>query len=164
MRSRATLVVAACALGGAFALYPTFFRSTDEERIRKVVNDLAAIVMVKDGDTILSRMARLRSRMKDVVDDDVRVDVAELSINLRGRTKLEDDAAKAGLLGTPQQPRSTDCAFTGLAIKIDPAGTLAPPTVSRSSRPTAGASGRQTSATSTFSSGRTETGRSRRST
>lgn len=118
--NRKLLVGLACAVVAAVALYFTFFRSSDEERIRKALNDFASIVMVKEGDTILSRMARLRSRLKDVVDDDVRVDVAELSMNIRGRTKLEDDAAKAGLMF-----QSADCAFSNLAIRIDPAGSMA---------------------------------------
>jgi hypothetical protein len=117
-------VVAAVALGclavAAVALWLTFFRSSEEDLIKKVLGDFAKIVMVKDGDTILSRTARLRSRLKDVVDDDVRVNVAELSLDVRGRTKLEDDAAKAGLVF-----ETADCELTSLSIKVDPVGTVA---------------------------------------
>jgi len=114
------VVVLGCAIVASVALWLTFFRASDEDEIRKTLSELTKIVAVKEGDTLLSRMARLRSRMKDVVDDDVRVNVAELNIDVRGRHKLEEDAAKAGLAF-----QSADCALTSLNVKIDPAGTLA---------------------------------------
>ncbi|HVH42266.1 MAG TPA: hypothetical protein VM925_07970 [Labilithrix sp.] len=121
LASRKKLGVAlACALVAGIALWLTFFHASPEDRIKKTLNELAKIVSVKDGDTILSRTARLRSRMKEVVDDDVRVNVAELGIDVRTRHKLEEDAAKAGLMF-----QSADCVFANLAIRIDPAGTLA---------------------------------------
>jgi hypothetical protein len=96
------------------------FRASDEDKVRRTLDDLATIVAVKDGDTLLSRLGRLRSRMKDVVEDDVRVNVAELNIDVSGRKKLEEDAAKAGLMF-----QSADCAFTNLTIRVDPGGTIA---------------------------------------
>jgi hypothetical protein len=113
-------VVVGCLFVGSIALWLTFFRASEEDRIRKVISELAKIVLVKDGDTILSRTARLRSRMKDVVDDDVRVNVAELGLDVRGRSKLEEDAAKAGLVF-----QSADCEFSSLSIKVDPVGSVA---------------------------------------
>jgi uncharacterized protein YoxC len=62
------------------ALYLTFFRKSDEERIRRVLDELAKTVAVKQGDTILSRTARLRSKLPELVDPDVRVDVEELKL------------------------------------------------------------------------------------
>jgi hypothetical protein len=113
-------VILGCALVASIALYFTFFGSSDEDRIKKTLSDLGTIVAVKEGDTLLSRMARLRSRMKEVVDDDVRVNVSELHLDVVGRHKLEEDAAKAGLVF-----QNADCAFTNLSIKIDPERTLA---------------------------------------
>ena len=113
-------VVLGCAIVAGIALWLTFFRDSEEEKIRKTLGELTKIVSVKEGDTLLSRMARLRSRMKDVVHDDVRVNVAELGIDVRGRHKLEEDAAKAGLMF-----QSADCELASVSIKVDPAGTVA---------------------------------------
>ena len=113
-------VILACVVVASIALWLTFFQASEEDRIRKTLGELAKNVAVKDGDTILSRTARLRSRMKEVVDDDVRVNVAELGIDVRGRHKLEEDAAKAGLMY-----QSADCELASLSIRVDPAGTVA---------------------------------------
>jgi hypothetical protein len=123
-------VVLACAVIAIAALGLTFFRSSDEERVRKTLETLAQIVAVQEGDTILSRTARLRSRMKEVVDDDVRVNVADLSMDVRGRHKLEEDGVKVGLLYS-----SATVDFSNLSIKIDPQGTVA--TVDAAARVTA---------------------------
>lgn len=113
-------VAAACALVASVALYLTFFAASEEDRIQKVLRELAAIVSVKEDDTLLSRAARVRSRMKEVVADEVHVNVPDLGIDVRGRTKLEDDATRAGLLY-----QKADCDFTNVSIKVDPAGTMA---------------------------------------
>ena len=121
MGSKKWAVVGGCVAVALVVLYFTFFRSSDEDKIRKTLTTFGQIVMVKDGDTILSRTARLRSRMKEVVDEDVRVNVSELNIDVRGRTKLEEDAAKAGLLYA-----KADVDFTSVSIKIDaPEATVA---------------------------------------
>ncbi len=113
-------VVLGCVIVASIALWLTFFRDSEEDKIKKTLGELTKIVAVKEGDTLLSRMARLRSRMKDVVDDDVRVNVAELNIDVRGRHKLEEDAAKAGLMF-----QSADCELSRMTIKVDPASTIA---------------------------------------
>lgn len=105
---------------GAIALYESFFSASPEDQIKKTLGELANIVSVKEGDTLLSRTARLRSRLKDVVDDDVSVNVAELGIDVHGRRKLEEDAAKAGVMF-----QTADCVFAKLAIKLDEPNTLA---------------------------------------
>lgn len=117
---RKALVAAACAGIAAIALYVSFFSASPEDQIRKTLNELAKIVSVKEGDTLLSRTARLRSRLKDVVDDDVSVSVAELGVDAHGRHKLEEDAAKAGLVF-----QTADCVFAKLAIKLDEPKTFA---------------------------------------
>lgn len=114
------MVVLGCLIVAGIALWLTFSRESEEDKIRKQLTELTKIVSVKEGDTLLSRMARLRSRMKEVVVDDVRVNVAELSMDARGRHKLEEDAAKAGLMF-----QSADCELAHVAIKLDPAGTVA---------------------------------------
>jgi hypothetical protein len=58
--------------------------------------------------------------MQEVVRDDVQVTVEELNIDVRGREKLEDDAAKAGLAYS-----DAECTFIGTKIEIDPAKTFA---------------------------------------
>jgi hypothetical protein len=118
--TRRWLVALACAVVASVALYLTFFRSSDEDRIRKVLGELAKVVAVKDGDTIISRTARVRGGLEGIVDDDVRVNVAELNIDVRGRAKLEENAIKAGLLY-----QSADCALTSVSIKLDPQATVA---------------------------------------
>jgi hypothetical protein len=114
------LVAAACALVASAALYLAFFRSSDEERIRAVLVELARIVSVKEADTVLSRTARVRGGVKNLVDPDVRVNVAELGLDVRGLRSFEEDAIKAGLMY-----QSADCDFTSVAIKIDEARTTA---------------------------------------
>ncbi len=113
-------VIAACVVVASIAIGLTLFRSSDEDKIRATLTELGAIMAIKDGDTILSRTGRLRSRLPDVVDDDVRVDVRELSVDVRGREKLTAEAARVGLL---YQKAEVD--FTSVAIKIDPGATLA---------------------------------------
>lgn len=113
-------LLAASAAVLAVALYFTFFRASEEDRIRAVLGELTRVVSVKEGDTLFSRAARLRSGMKDIVDDDVRVNVSELGIDVRGRAKLADDATRAGLAF-----QSAAVTLAGTTIKLDPAGTLA---------------------------------------
>ena len=113
-------VVLGCAIVAGIALWLTFFRASDEDRIRKALGELTKIVAVKEGDNLLSRMARLRSRTKDVVDDDVRVNIPELHMDVRGRHKFEEDAARAGLMF-----QSADCELTRTSIRVDPGGTVA---------------------------------------
>lgn len=111
---KAWIATGVCAVIGVIALCFTFFGSSPEDRVKQTLGELAKIVSVKEGDTILSRTARLRSRMKEVVDDNVFVNVAELGIDVRGRRQLEDAAAKAVVMY-----QSADCLFTKLVIKID---------------------------------------------
>lgn len=113
-------ILIGCLAVGLVALYFTFFRESDENAIKRVLGELATIVSVKDGETLFSRTARVRSKMHDVVTDGVSAHVAELSVDVRGREKLEEDAIKAGLVFT-----SADCTFVTKKIEIDPAATLA---------------------------------------
>ena len=119
LRSKWT-IAGLCALVGAVALYFTFFGASDEDKINKVLSDFASIVSVKPGENILGRTAKMRSRMKDVVRDDVAVRVEELHIDVRTREKLEDEAAKAGLVYN-----DAECTFVNTKIEIDPAKTFA---------------------------------------
>ena len=113
-------VVLVCALVASVALWLTFFRASEEDQINKALGELTKIVAVKEGDTLLSRVARLRSRTKEIVDDDVRVNVAELNIDVRGRHRFEEEAAKAGLMF-----QSADCELMNVSIRVDPGGTVA---------------------------------------
>lgn len=118
--TRKWMIAVACALVASVALYLTFFRTSEEERIRKVLDELARVVAIKEGDTIISRTARVRSGLRPLVDDDVRVNVGELNIDVRGRAKLEEDAIKVGLLY-----QRADCDLTNVRIKLDPQATVA---------------------------------------
>lgn len=115
------LVALACTVVAALVLAFTFlFRDGDEERIRKLLADLAKVVSVKKDDNVLSRTARLRSGLKDVVSDDVRVTVPELGVRSMDRKQLEDDAARAGLLFS-----EADCEFSNVTIELDEGATFA---------------------------------------
>jgi hypothetical protein len=118
--ARKALVALGCALVAGVALYFTFFRDTDEERIKKVLSRFAKVVSVKADDNVLSRTGRLRSELKTVVDDGVRVTVPELNVRSSGRKQLEDDAARAGLAFS-----EAECEFGSVAIKLDEGATFA---------------------------------------
>ena len=113
-------IAGGCLVVAAVALYLTFFRPSDEDKIKKCLSDFAKTVEVKEGDTILSRTSRMRTKMKDFVDEDVSVSVQELAISSRGRKKFEDDAAKAGLM---YSDATVD--FVGTKLKLDPGGNVA---------------------------------------
>lgn len=114
------LIGLACALVAAVAIYFTLMRPSDEDQIKKTLSDFASLVSTKPNDTIISRTARLRSRMKEVARDDVSVRVEEMRIDLRGREKLEDEAAKVALVY-----QDADCTFVNTRIEIDPAQSFA---------------------------------------
>ncbi len=113
-------IAGGCFVVAAIAIFLTFFRASDEDKIKKCLSDFGKIVEVKEGDTIISRTSRMRTKMKDVVDDDVSVNVEELHIDVRGRTKFEDDAAKAGLIYT-----TASVEFVGTKLKLDQGGNVA---------------------------------------
>jgi hypothetical protein len=117
---RKWVIVVACALVGLVAIYVTIFRGSDEDRIRETLTRFARAVEVKQDDNILSRAGRIKSQLKEIVDDGVRVDVSELGIGVTGRAKFVEDATKAGLVFT-----SAACEFVGTTIKIDEARTTA---------------------------------------
>lgn len=114
------MVVAACALVGLVTLYVTLTRGSDEDRIREVLKQFVAAVEVKQDDNILARNGRLKSRLKGIVDDGVRVDVSELGIGVTGRAHFVEQATKAGLVFT-----TASCELVGTTIKIDEAATTA---------------------------------------
>src|SRR5687768_16517178 len=113
-------IAGACLVVAAIALYLTFFRASDEDKIKKCLSDFAKTVEVKEGDTIISRTSRMRTKFKDFVDEDVTVYVEELNIDVRGRKKLEDAAAKAGLMYS-----AATVEFSGTKLKLDAGGNVA---------------------------------------
>lgn len=120
MSTKRWTVAAGCALVAAIVVWLTLFRASDEDRIGKTLSRLVRAVMVKEGDTIISRTARIKSELKDTVDDDVRVDVPDLGIRVTGRKALVEKAAQAGLFFT-----SADCELVGSKIQIDESATTA---------------------------------------
>ena len=113
-------IVAGCAAVGVIVLWFTFFRPSEEDRVRKVLDRFAKAVAVKPDDNILSRTGRLRSELKDTVTDDVHVDVADLAIRVASRASLVEEATKAGLVF-----QAADCSLTGMTIRIDENATSA---------------------------------------
>jgi hypothetical protein len=113
-------VIAACALVGLVAVYFTVFRASDEDRIRATLAQFVRAVEVKPDDNILARNGRLKSKLGDIVDDMVRVDVSELGIGVTGRPAFIDEATKFGLVYT-----SATCELVGTKIAIDEAATTA---------------------------------------
>lgn len=112
-----------CLLVASVALYFTFFRESDESAIKRVLSQFATLVSVKDGETIISRTVKMRSKMKDVVTDGVSTHVTEMNDHgwdVTGREKLEDNAVKVVLLYA-----NADCVFVTKKIEIDPAATFA---------------------------------------
>ena len=120
MNTKKLAIAGGCLVVAAIALFLTFFRSSDEDKIKKCLSDFAKVVEVKEGDTILSRTSRMRTKFKDMVDEDVTVSVEELNIDVRGRKKLEDDAAKAGLMYA-----TASVEFVGTKLKLDAGGNVA---------------------------------------
>lgn len=118
MTRRSVLLL--CLAVAGVALGVMFTRTSDEDRIRKVLQDFAAVVAVKEGDTVLTRGGRVKGSMKELVDDDVHVNISELSLDVRGREKFETSAIKAGLLY-----QKAECDLTSLSIKVDPGATVA---------------------------------------
>jgi hypothetical protein len=115
-----TWIGLACAIVAGIAIYLTLARPSDEDRIKKTLSSFASLVSTKPNDTIISRTMRLRSHMKEVARDDVAVRVDELHLDLRGREKLEDEAAKVALVY-----QDAECTFIDTRIEMDPGKTMA---------------------------------------
>lgn len=119
MTTKKWAVAAGCALVAAVVVWLTLHAS-DEDRIKSTLAKLVKAVMVKEGDNILSRTARIKSELKDAVAEDVRVDVPDLGIRVTGRQALVEKAAQAGLFFT-----SADCELVGTRILLDESRTMA---------------------------------------
>lgn len=118
--NRRWLVAAACAAVAAVVLYFTFFGKSDEDQIRKALTTLTKAVAVRENENPIARLGRIKSDLKDVVADDVSVDVRELDIRVTGRPKLAENATQVAAVYT-----SASCDVGGLTIKIDPTGNSA---------------------------------------
>jgi hypothetical protein len=119
-RRKVVVVAIGCALVAAVALALTFFRESDEERINKLLVHFAKTVSVKPADTLISRTARIRSELGEIVDDGVRVTVPELGVRSNGRRQFEEDAIRAGSMFT-----EADCDFANVTIKLGEGATFA---------------------------------------
>lgn len=118
MKKRAVAI--GCALIAAVAIWLTFFRASEEDRIHETLGRLVKAVMVKQGDNILSRTARIKGELAETVDENVRIEVPDLAISTTGRQKVVEKAAQAGLVFT-----SADCELTNTKIAIDESATTA---------------------------------------
>lgn len=88
-------VVAGCVLVGALALYLTLFRTSDEDRVRAVLQRFTAACAIKADDNALARAGRLRSTFAETTTADVRVDVDEPRLALAGRDALVEAGTRA---------------------------------------------------------------------
>lgn len=120
MTSKRVLVAGACAVVALAVLVVTLTRPSEEERVKRTLDRVAKVVAVKTDDTVLSRAGRLRSGLKELVDDDVRVDVPDLSMRVTGRDRLLDGAMKAALVYS-----SADCELASVTVQLDPSATTA---------------------------------------
>lgn len=114
------MVAAACAVVGAVVLWLTLFRASEEDEIKKTLGRLVKTVMVKEGDNVITRTARIKSELREVVDDDVRIDVPDLHVATTGRAQLVEKAAQAGMMFS-----TADCELTNTRIQIDEGATTA---------------------------------------
>jgi hypothetical protein len=114
------MVAAACAVVAVIVLWLTLFRASEEEKVKKTLNRLVKTVMVKEGDNIISRTARLKSELAEIVSDDVRIDVPDLHIATTGRREVVEKAAQAGVMFS-----SADCELTNAKVQIDEGATTA---------------------------------------
>ena len=113
-------VAAACALVASIVLYVTVFRSSEEDRIREVVNRFTKVCEVKANDNVLMRAGRLQSTFEETVDDGVRVDIEELGMGISGREKLVENGTRAAGLYNEATIELSD-----IKIKIDDSKTTA---------------------------------------
>lgn len=95
-------------------------RPSDEDQVKRTLDRLASAASVREDDNILARAARLKSELKETVDDDVRVDVPELGLRVTGRKKLVEDAAGASAVFG-----QASCALTQVKVQLDPSKTAA---------------------------------------
>src|SRR5258706_9392732 len=95
----------------------TFFRSSDEARIRAQLAALAVAVKVSPDDTSVNpigRFAHMNDAFSKIFDRDVRVSIPELTTLDSGRKPLAELATNA-----PRIFRSFDVDFSQIEIKID---------------------------------------------
>ncbi len=118
--TRRNLSLAAASLVAIVALVVFLTRPSDEQRVKATLDRLVAIVSVKEGDTVLSRAARVRSGAKEIVDDGVRLEVPDLQLRVTGREAFVDGATKAGLLYN-----SATAELVSVDVKLDEAKTTA---------------------------------------
>ena len=120
MTSKSWLIAAACGIVALTIVSALVLRGSDEDRIRAVLVRFAKAVRVKPNDTLFSRNARLKSELKDLVDDDVRVDIDEIGIGVVGRPKLVEDVTKVGVMYG-----EASCDLDDITIRLDESKTTA---------------------------------------
>lgn len=114
------LPIGLVAAGVALAVYATFFWSSDEDRIRARLDQLAAAVRVGGGENPVFRQARLRGDFAEIFTKDARARVAEVAEGLQGRDALVGAATQ---LAGPYQ--TADVSLGGVGVRIDRAGVTA---------------------------------------
>jgi hypothetical protein len=94
--SRRSLAIGGIVVGIGLAGYALFGGSSDEEKIRALLDRLAQAVSVTGQENPVLRAGRLRSEFADVFTRDVRVKIPELTSLSSGRDSLVTLAAQTG--------------------------------------------------------------------
>ena len=96
LRPATLLGIAALVVLASIGTY-LLVRPSAESQIRSALVHTLEAVSAKTGDTPISRLARIRGVFADTMTEFVHVHVAELRVDVTGRTKLADAAVQAGL-------------------------------------------------------------------
>jgi len=111
---RRAVALAAAGLGGCLIAYAVLGEESQEERIRAVLVRFAeSISLAADQTNPIARAAQVNGAFKDIVDEQVRVSVPELSALRPGRAGLAEAAIATGALF-----RSAQVDFSELAYEI----------------------------------------------
>jgi hypothetical protein len=118
--TRNKALIGAALVAFAATIYFVFFAGSDEEKIRTTVDRLAHAVEVRADDTnALTRAARVKRALDDLVDEDVRLSVPELGAR-QGRSGLVELGSQVTLAYSKVTIDPHD-----LTIKLDPSKTTA---------------------------------------
>ena len=104
--------------GVVIAIYAIFFGSTDEDRIRELLERLERAVAVHSDETnVIVRGARVRKAFKEIFSKDVRFQVPDFQSAGQSRRALVGLATQA-----PRLYRNATVDLGGLSVKVDEKG------------------------------------------
>ncbi len=94
--SRRSLAIGGIVVGLGLAGYALLGGSSDEEKIRALLDHLAEVVTVTGDENPVMRVGRMRSEFSEIFSKDVRVRIPELTSLSGGRDGLATLAARTG--------------------------------------------------------------------